>query len=163
MNNTKMNKIRRRRPRPLLYVSPIHKATRQTAIYIAERVAELDISAPEAHILAYLQAYGPCPVGELVRVFGYKKPTMTGMLDRLAERGYVVRRINPDDRRSFLVGTTASGDKIANEARVPVERLDRDIAKRVTERDLAGFQRVMRAIAVITGVNVRGGGDDHTE
>ncbi|MDH3216083.1 MAG: MarR family transcriptional regulator [Candidatus Krumholzibacteria bacterium] len=80
------------------------------------------IGPSEAHTLSYLESYGPCPIGELVRVFGYKKPTMTSMLDRLERRGLVTRELNASDRRSFLIEITPAGVALAQTARVLVEK-----------------------------------------
>jgi DNA-binding MarR family transcriptional regulator len=118
-------------------------------------MAALGLAPNECHFLAYVVAYGPCPIGELVRVFGYKKPTMTAILDRLEERGLVARKSNPADRRSFVVKATATGRRLSAKARKPVDRLNGEIEKRVSKRDLDGFARVMAAIHEITGVEVR--------
>jgi len=119
---------------------------------------DIGLSAPEAHVLAYTQVYGPCRIGELVRVFGFKKPTMTSMLDRLEDRGLVKRAPNPEDRRSLLVSTTARGGRRAQAARRRVESFDDAIGRQVTPADRAGFERVLEVIADVTGVDVRGGG-----
>ena len=125
-------------------VGPIHRANRQTALFLEGAFDDLGTSSPEAHLLAYIHFHGPCSVGLLVRVFGYKKPTMTGMLDRLEERKLIRREVNPEDRRSFLVTTTARGKRSAEEARVRVRKLDARIQARVSDRDLEGFERVLR-------------------
>jgi DNA-binding MarR family transcriptional regulator len=147
---------RGRDARPLRYLSPLHKANRQAGVYLEGRLGGLGVSGPEAHVLSYVQAYGPCPVGELVRVFGYKKPTMTSMLDRLAERELITRELHPSDRRSFLVDLTPRGDRLAAVVRRGVEEFDAEIGRRVTAQDTAGFENVMRALAAITGVELRG-------
>jgi DNA-binding MarR family transcriptional regulator len=116
---------------------------------------DLRVSAPEAHMLSFIGLYGPSSVGELVRVFGYRKPTMTSMLNKLEQRGYLVRQLNPEDRRSLLIRLQPEGEKIAGEARRRVEDLDADIIKRVSASDMAGFQNVLNAVAKITGVEVR--------
>ena len=109
----------------------------------------------EGHLLTYLVPYGPCPVSELVHVFGIKHSTMTSILDRLEERGLVERKDNPEDLRSWLIGLTRKGQSTAARVNVLVEEIEREIGKRVTKRDLAGFQRVMEAVGEATGVEVR--------
>jgi DNA-binding MarR family transcriptional regulator len=141
--------------KPLQLISPLHRANRQTAIYLEEQLTDLGVSAPEAHIVSYVDAYGPCPIGELVRVFGYKKPTMTSMLDRLERKELIRRELNPKDRRSFVVSTVEKGPALAEEARGRVEKLDRTIRRRVSEDDFRGFLNVVDAVAETTGVNVR--------
>lgn len=143
---------------PLRLISPLHRANRQTSIYLEAKLAEIGLSSPEAHIVSYVHVYGPCTVGELLRVFGYKAPTMTSMLDRLATRDLIRRELNPEDRRSFVVTATQPGAALASVARKHVEKLDRSIRRRVSAEDLRGFQRVIDAIAEITGVNVRSTG-----
>ncbi len=154
MNSSKSNK--NTRPlRKLRFLSPLHKANRQASVYLEAQLVELGVLAVEAHLLAYVNAYGPCAVGELVRVFGLKRPTMTSMLDRLSERGLVKRDLHPEDRRSFLVRVTARGAKLGESARKQVERLEAEIGRRVSNADVAGFERVMQAIDAATGVELR--------
>jgi len=148
MNNTK-------RERSLLLISPLHRANRQLSIYLESHCQRLGVASSEAHLLSYVQAYGPCPIRELIRVFGYKAPTMTSMLDRLERKSLVLRRLNPADRRSVVVAITPAGSGVAREAHVEVEALDRDIRGRVAAEDLEGFRKVIAAIAEATGVDVR--------
>jgi len=136
-------------------ISALHRASRQSAIFIDELVRELDLSAADGHFLAYVSLYGPCSVGELLRVFGYRKPTMSSMINRLEKRGYLRRTLNAGDKRSLLVELTAEGRKVADLGRSRVRGLDAAILERVTESDLEGFQRVLSAVAHITGVEVR--------
>ena len=137
----------------LTYLSPLHRATRQIGLWFDARLS--DLAGPEGHLLSYLLAYGPCRVTELVRVFGHKHSTMTSLLDRLEDAGLLERKDNPDDKRSFLIGLTAKGRKLATRVNVLVEEIEREIGKRVTKRDLEGFQRVLDAVAEATGVTVR--------
>ena len=137
----------------LTYLSPLHRATRQIGLWFEERLS--GVAGTEGHLLTYLVPYGPCTVSELVRVFGVKHSTMTSILDRLEERGLVERKDNPEDKRSYLVGLTAKGRKAAARVNVLVEEIEREIGKRVSKRDLAGFEKVMEAIAEATGVTVR--------
>ena len=150
MNNTKNDG-----PRILVCLSPIHRANRQAGIYMEDLLRDLGVSAPEAHMLSFIGAYGPSSVGELVRVFGYRKPTMTSMLNKLEKRGYLVRQLNPRDRRSLLIHLTEAGLQIAAEARRKVEGLEAEVLARVSEADMTGFQNVLGALADVTGVTVR--------
>jgi DNA-binding MarR family transcriptional regulator len=119
---------------------------------------DLGVSVAAAHMLSFIGVYGPSSVGELVRVFGYRKPTMTSMLNKLEQRGYLSRALNPADRRSLLIGLTPEGTKIATESRRRVEELDAAVLEKVSEEDIRGFQNVLNALAEITGVKVRQAG-----
>lgn len=141
---------------PLLQIlSPLHKANRQISIHIEERLTDLDLTTVEAHLLCYVRTYGPCPIGELVRVLGHKKSTMTNILDRLEDYGLLQRSVNPTDRRSFLVATTETGERIEDDAQKRVYDLEEGILELVTEDDMRGFRKVIEAVEDVTGVNVR--------
>lgn len=140
---------------PLHFLSPIHKAIRQITLHLDERMSGVPVTPQEGHLLAYLLAYAPCPVSELVRVFGLKRSTLTSMLDRLEGRGILVRSVNPADRRSFLVELSSGGRKLAREVSEMVNELERQIDRRVAPGDKRGFDAVMGAIAEVTGVEVR--------
>jgi len=139
----------------LQFLSPIHKASRQIAVYLERDLDERDIASAEGHLLSYLRSYGPCPVGELHRVFGHKRSTLTSILDRLCDRGFVCRRVDPEDRRSVLVELTARGRREADRVQVVLETLEEAIRSRVRARDLEGFRAVMAAIGGVTAVELR--------
>lgn len=136
-------------------ISALHRASRQGSIFIDQLVRDLGLNAAEGHFLAYVSIYGPSSVGELVRVFGYRKPTMSSMIDKLEKRGYLRRLLNDDDKRSILVELTAEGHRVSDLGRSRVQGLDAAVLERVSEADLEGFQRVLEALAHITGVDVR--------
>ena len=47
----------------LLFLSPIHKASRQIGIYFEEALKGSDQSPFEGHLLSYLRSYAPCALG----------------------------------------------------------------------------------------------------
>jgi DNA-binding MarR family transcriptional regulator len=137
----------------LRFLSPLHRATREIGLWFDE--AGSGLATAEGHLLSYLVPYGPCPVSELVRVFGRKHSTMTSLLDRLEKRGLIERKPNPEDARSLLVSVTRRGAKEAEQVNALLERLEREIATRVTKADVAGFEKVIEAIGEVTKVKVR--------
>ena len=143
--------------KPLRYLSPIHKSTRQIAGYFERELEGTGIAGQEGHLLSYLRSYAPCPVGELVTVFGLRGSTATSVLDRLEERGFIARRDNPEDRRSFLLDLTAEGRRLADNVQGFVKRLEAGIQRRISVADEAGFKAVMAAIAETTEVKIVGG------
>jgi len=143
------------KPRPLRFLSPIHKASRQVALHLEQALADEPVISCEAHVVAFLGSYAPAPVGELLRVFGHKASTMTSILDRLEQAGLVVRAPNPADRRSFHVALTDEGAALARRIRRRTEELEADILRRTSAADRKGFESVMKAIEDATGVVVR--------
>lgn len=120
-----------------------------------ESQLHIPFGADEGHMLAYLIRYGPCPVGELSRVFGHKKSTLTGMVSRLEDDGYISRKINPTDKRSFLIDSTEHGEATMAKARPIMREFEERVLASVSKRDYEGFLKVMQAIDEVSGVVVR--------
>ena len=148
---------RRGAPPPLRFLSPMHRAHRQFSLYLQPRMDSLGFAAGEGHLLSYLASYGPCSVGELHRVLGHRKSTLTGILDRLEGAGFVTRTLDAEDRRSFRVDATARGRKRTASLRRMLDAMEDAIEARVTADDRRGFGRVLAAIGEVTEVEVRPG------
>ena len=143
--------------KPLRYMSPIHKATRQISIYFEKRMGDTGLTPQDGHLLSYLRSYAPCPVGEVVNVFGLRGSTATSVLDRLEKRGLIAREDNPDDRRSYLLELTAEGGRVAEVVQGCVDALEASIARRISAKDEDGFKAVMSAIGEATAVTIDSG------
>ncbi len=113
-----------------------------------EMSERLGMSAGELLALAYLSVDGPLGPTELTHRLHMTTGAMTAMLDRLAERDYIVREPHASDRRRIMVKLTKSGrDRIftqvhgmADEVVAISQRLgagDRDVIGRYIE-ELAG-------------------------
>ena len=139
----------------LEFLSPLHKASRQITMHLEELTRELGVSPIEGHVLTYLRKYAPAPVGELVRVFGLKRSTLTSLLDRLERAGLVRREPNPADRRSFLIHLTGRGRELTTRLNRLLEKLEDDIRSSLRRSEARGFHAVMAAVEAVTQVQVR--------
>jgi DNA-binding MarR family transcriptional regulator len=68
---------------------------------------------------------GPLSPGEIRDRLLVKGPTVTGLLDNLAEAGLVQRTRHPDDRRRLLVALTDSGRRLTARFRPAVHAAER--------------------------------------
>ena len=138
----------KRRPshKPLRFLSPISRASRAISARFETEMAESGLSSQEGHLISYLAAYSPVTVSTLGDVFGMKASTLTSMLGRLEERGLLVRRMNEQDRRSLLVELRPAGERLAEEIKQFIARVESDIARRITAEDERGFLAVIAAI-----------------
>ena len=141
----------KKKPQPLRILSPIHKISRQMMIYFEQHSGRLDHDTTAAHVVSYLSVYHRSTVGELLRITGHKRSTMTSVLDRLEKDGLVRRQPNPEDRRSFLVAVTPEGIAAGTRFRQFSLETEERILSQLTEADLEGFYRVMRAVEQAIG------------
>ncbi|MFZ5852663.1 MAG: MarR family winged helix-turn-helix transcriptional regulator [Actinomycetota bacterium] len=107
-----------RRERPDLDVGPLEVLSRVTRLArhldLARRAAFAghDLEAWEFDVLAALRRTGApyaLSPGQLVTQTLVTSGTMTNRIDRLADRGLVERRPDPDDRRGVQVRLTEAG------------------------------------------------------
>jgi DNA-binding MarR family transcriptional regulator len=127
-------------------VRAIERANQRVRRHLAEHLTRLDISEIEAHLVARLSAKGPCSVAELQKALGLRPSTLTNALDRLEERGFVKRKPNPSDRRSFVVTLTAAGSRASSQVIELVDDLEARIASRVSRAQLETFHAVVAAV-----------------
>lgn len=135
--------------------SALHKASRQVEVHLDTEFESMALSAREAHLMGYLCAYAPCPINELMRVFGLKASTLTSMLDRLEKGGYIQRSPNPEDRRSYLLQLSERGRTQAKNAHDRVHQFAAEVMQHLTEEQLQGFEAVMKAINDTTKIELR--------
>jgi len=134
----------------LRIVPPVHRATHRIGLYLASAQSG-DLSQGESHILALLAGGAPLTVGELHKGLAHKRSTLTSILNRLVARGLVTREVGESDRRTFVVQTTAKGRRVARDVHRRLLALERAVGRHVSDKDLAGFARVIAAIEAEAG------------
>jgi len=130
---------------PLRLVPPIHRATHRIGLYLAS-LRQHRLSQGEAHILALLATSGPATIAELHQDLAHKRSTLTSILDRLVDRGFVTRDVGESDRRTFVVTTTAKGREVARHVYRHLAALERAVGTRVSNDDVRAFLKVVAAI-----------------
>ncbi len=131
-------------------VPAIERAAHLLGLYLERQTGALELTQAEAHVLARLGRGGSTSPTELHRLFGHKRSTLTGILDRLEARGYLTRELNAGDRRSLIVSLTKEGKIVAEEVSLIIEALERQIAARLSPRDLNGFFSLLKALEAET-------------
>ena len=140
--------------KPFRVLSPLHKASRQVQIRMHSRCRPLGVSTLQAHLIGYCSTKGPRPISELHRVLGQNKSTLTAVLDRLESRKLTIRKLNPKDRRSWLIELTPKGEALAGKLRKEYEAFEELVIKRIRPQDMAGFEAVMNAIDDVTNITL---------
>jgi DNA-binding MarR family transcriptional regulator len=122
----------------------IHRATHRIGLYIQSRAP--DLNQAEAHILCHLVESGDCTIAELHRAFAHKRSTLTSVLDRLAARKLVTREISETDRRSFVIGLTASGRVKAAKIHRHLETLEAEALNDTGRKTIETVEQVVERI-----------------
>jgi DNA-binding MarR family transcriptional regulator len=72
----------------------------------------MGLTMTQFDVIATLGNQPPMPCKELGNKTLVSKGTLTGVLERLEEKGFVSRESNPEDARSQLISLTKSGQKL---------------------------------------------------
>ena len=76
-----------------------------------KRMRAIDLTPPQSIALRKLLD-GPLPMGSVAEVLSCDASTLTGIADRLEERGLIERRVDPSDRRVKLLALTTTGREL---------------------------------------------------
>jgi DNA-binding MarR family transcriptional regulator len=91
-------------------------------------LAPWGVSVSQAPVLVVLREAGyPLTISEIARQLYLETPSITTMVDRLAERGYVERLKDRKDRRKTPVRLTKAGKQLVDSIRAPGEQLQEEM------------------------------------
>jgi DNA-binding MarR family transcriptional regulator len=76
--------------------------------------AEADLTMPQLRVLLTLYLEGPQSCGSLADNVGLSLPTLTGILERLSRRGYLVRTHDDRDRRRVISSLSLPGEHLVS-------------------------------------------------
>lgn len=93
--------------------------------------------------LAVVDAHGPLTLGELATIERLAPPTVTRIVSKLEDEGFVARHGDPDDGRRFLVAITDEGAARLDESR---ERRNAWLSDRLAQLSAADQKRLTAAI-----------------
>jgi len=92
----------------------LRKTSRRLKAESRKKVEDYGITWPQFHALYHIGEQGT-PAHELARELQCNASNMTGIIDRMAENGWVYRAHSREDRRVWLVKLTEAGTKLKAE------------------------------------------------
>ena len=126
--------------------SLVPAASRLTRLLL--RRAPQRISRSEAGLLASLTG-GPRRITELADLEGHAQPTMTLLVKRLEERGWVARRRDPADGRVVLVSLTDAGTAALEDVRAAYRTVLRDHLVAMSDEHVAALLTATEALETL--------------
>jgi DNA-binding MarR family transcriptional regulator len=132
-------------------VLALHRTTHHTLRALSVALAGTgpageNLTAAEINALANLGEGGTLSVRELSDRTGTRASTLTGILDRLENRGYLTRELDAADRRSFRLPLTEAGQAVATRVLAAVADLERAALAGLTASQIAGYHAVLTAL-----------------
>jgi DNA-binding MarR family transcriptional regulator len=89
---------------------------------------------------------GDVPLGALIADLGMSKQAAGQLVDTLVLRGYLIRAVDPDDRRKLVVKLTDRGQAAAAAQTAGREEVDAALQERVGEKAVMVSRKVLAAL-----------------
>jgi DNA-binding MarR family transcriptional regulator len=134
---------------PMEVLSRISRLARHLDRLRAGAFSAHDLESWEFDVLAALRRSGPpyrLSPGQLLRETLVTSGTMTNRVDRLAERGLVMRQDHPNDRRGVLVELTDAGRNVVDAAFAELMSAERQITAAL---DVADHDQLTRSLRLL--------------
>ena len=132
---------------PLLVV--VQRATHATLQVLGTELAELGLTPSEVNVLANLADGRGRTVSELGAAAGLRPTTLTGVLDRLEQKGHITRAARPGDRRAVEISLTGTGVKSAAQVRRAFIELEERALAGVSAAAVKQARRVLSALGAL--------------
>ncbi len=124
----------------------LSKANQIGSRFLAQKVAELNITPVQALVLGFLNEEDGISSSELGKRAELDSATMTGIIDRLETAQLIERHGNPADRRSIRIHLTEHGRKLAGAAVRLIVEANREFLGFLTESEQMELRSLMNKI-----------------
>jgi DNA-binding MarR family transcriptional regulator len=134
------------RPSPEDVASRIDRMLQDMARFRTPEFLDVGITMAQAKVLHIVVASGEIHMSELVHALGVSLSTVSGLVEKLVDQGYVARRDDPADRRQVVVSPTAAGTALLERFRDLSSAQTRELLERLKPGDLEALDRGVKAL-----------------
>lgn len=114
-----------------------------------EHLKQIDLTQSQADVIILLAHES----GKVFRqrdieiALNYSNPTVTGLLNRLEQKGFIVRRVDPEDSRARIISLTNKALEIIEEIYQSIRRTEQMLLDGFSEEEIEILQPLMSRIA----------------
>jgi DNA-binding MarR family transcriptional regulator len=106
----------------------INKASKQLKNKLDKALKEFDITAAQFSVIIQIHSSGqPITAAEIAERLGSDRPTVSGIINRLEQKGIVLKVYNPEDKRSSYLEIYKEANKLVDKIKSISEELTIDI------------------------------------
>lgn len=109
-------------------------------------VLENGLSITEWRVLSTLSGAGVVSVGHLARIATSKQPTVTRVVDKMVQAGFVHRVAHNGDRRVTLVEITPKGRTLISGLIVEAKKHEDEVVRRLQPLDVQALKTTLRRL-----------------
>ena len=114
-----------------------------------EHLKQIDLTQSRADVIVLL-AHESDQVfrqRDIERALNYSNPTVTGLLNRLEQKGFIVRQVDPEDSRARIISLTDKALEIIGEIYQSIRQTEQMLFDGFSEEDIQTLQPLMARMA----------------
>jgi DNA-binding MarR family transcriptional regulator len=111
----------------------------------------MDVTMPQLKTIMLLFLNGPMRMSDLAADLGVTMATATGLVDRMVEKGVVIRQDDPDDRRVVMCSLSQTGQAMVSRLWESSKNKSRELLESLDTTKLQLFGDILKAM-----LNTRG-------
>ncbi|PKN17273.1 MAG: hypothetical protein CVU71_17235 [Deltaproteobacteria bacterium HGW-Deltaproteobacteria-6] len=115
-------------------------------IQFIQQYAEEGFTARQIAYIDAISHLGHPTLGEIARTLKLSKPSVTAIVDKLTDKGYVEKCQSDEDRRSFHVHLSAKGKKLVKMHNETHQRIAGLFISRLDEKDLKALVSLLNKV-----------------
>jgi DNA-binding MarR family transcriptional regulator len=120
---------------------------------MTEKLTQYDLTVAQYLSMEALSNKGSeCSMSELADRIQQSSATMTGIIDRLVEKGWVTRRRSEEDRRAVYVSLTSSGQNLLRRVTAERRQIVMETLHKMTADDVEQLIQLLRRYMTAAGL-----------
>jgi DNA-binding MarR family transcriptional regulator len=127
----------------------IRRLMQVRAVYTKEVYRKHLVSVPQLLCVLTLYEHGPLPLSQIAGMIMVNSSTVTGIIDRLEQKGLVERSRTSRDRRVVTVALTEAGASLAQNAPPPIHEKIMEGLQRLSRDELT---QILKGLSMLTGL-----------
>lgn len=124
-------------------VYSIRRLMQAGELYTKELNKVYNVSSAQLNCLLTLHENGPLPPSKIAKLIMVNSSTVTGIMDRLEQKGLVKRMRISTDRRVITVDLTKNGKVLAENAPPPIQQKIFDGLSKLSEKELKNISSTL--------------------
>lgn len=106
----------------------------------------LDINHAQGKILFVISIHKELSINDLCKELSLSKSTLTSMLDRLEDKGYILKRSSEKDKRITLISNTKKADESIHIFNDVITKMNAKFYDGFEEEDIKRFENYLEKI-----------------
>ncbi|WP_209094516.1 MarR family winged helix-turn-helix transcriptional regulator [Bacillus sp. 165] len=118
---------------------------RKLTAFLAEQLAG-EVTAEQFFVLRSIKKYGPCPISMLEGWNNENRNVILIITERLINKGYVIRTIDPQDSRVTLLETTEQAEDVLKSGEEKMYQFISPYLGDLEQEEVESFTRIYKKI-----------------